>query len=228
MLSSNVAESSCVYCVVHVAQREVIESSKLESVLAEREPCSHVLDCEQRIRLLERENALLVDQLKRAAEDRRALENRLKEALAARRSMRQDAPGQQTMAFQAPEPLPIPPFVHEAPDGEGADDQIRPRHRRKNAPRQIAYDLLPREHVRHEPAPEERVCALTGKSKVEVGERVEVRIEHRPAQLVLEVHHYPQYDLPKDEAGDRTVEPVSAPSVPSPIEDARVGPGLRA
>jgi len=77
VLSSNVAESSCVCCFVHVAQREETEPSKLESVLAEREWCSHVLEYEQRIRVLERENALLVEQLKRAAEDRRALEDRL-------------------------------------------------------------------------------------------------------------------------------------------------------
>lgn len=219
MFSSNAAASSCVYLFVHIAQQEGAASIALESVVAERE---------QRIRVLERENALLLEQLERSVQDRRALETRLKELLAARRSQRQDAPGQQSLAFEELPPLPTPPHALEAPDAESADDKIHPRHRRKNAPRKIAYDALPRAHIRHELPPEERVCKLTGKPLVEIGERIETRLEHSPAQLRLEVHHHVEYGLAEADARERTVPSVFAPAAPSPIEDARVGPGLLA
>lgn len=219
MLSSNPAAASCVDRFVHAAPRQETGINALESVIAERD---------RRIKLLEREVALLVEQLTSATRDRRALEARLKEILAARRSQQHDAPGQQALAFDEPAPLPTPPCVHEAPDAESADDVIRPRHRRKSEPRKIAYEALPREHVRHELPLEERVCKLTGKLLVEVGERVFERIEHRPARIVVEVHHRVEYGLAEADARERTIEPLVAPAPPGAIEDSRVGAGLLA
>lgn len=204
---------------MHIAQQEGTASIALESVVAERE---------RRIRMLEREVALLLEQLASAAEDRRALEQRLKEVLAARRSQRQDAPGQQSLAFEELPPQPTPPHALEAPDAESANDKIHPRHRRTNAPRKIAYDALPRAHIRHELPLEQRVCKLTGKPLVEIGERIETRLEHSPAQLLLEVHHHVEYGLAEADGRERTVPSVFAPAAPSPIEDSRVGPGLLA
>ena len=225
-LFANVARSSCVYVFVQDAQQQAADRVTLECVLAERDTQIHERD--RRISLLEREVALLVDSLASAALERRALEARLKEALAMRRSQQHDAPGQQTLAFDEPAPPPTPPCVNEAPDAESADDEIRPRHRRKSEPRKIAYEALPREHVRHELALEERICKLTGAPLVEVGERVFERIEHRPARLVLEVHHCIAYGLAEADARERKIEPIVAAAPASAIEDARVGAGLLA
>lgn len=211
---------------VQPAPQQETALDALKGVIADRD--SQLQLREQRIKLLEREVALLGEQLACAAKDRRALETRLKEILAARRSQQHDAPGQQTLAFEEPAPLPAPPCVHEAPDAESAQDVIRPRFRRKSEPRKIAYHALPREHVRHELPLADRVCKLTGKMLVEVGERVFERIEHRPARLVVEVHHCLEYGLAEEDRRERTVESVFAPAPPSAIEDARVGAGLLA
>lgn len=204
---------------MHAAPQSDAHLDALKGVLADRE---------RRIALLEREVALLAEQLKSAAQERRALEARLKELLASRRTMAHDAPGQQTLAFGEPALLPTPPCAHEAPDGETGEDVIRRRHRRKNEPRQLAYQALPREHVRHELPLEERVCKLTGLPLVEIGETTHEEIEHRPGQLVVKVHHRVKYGLAEADARERTIEPLVAPAPPSAIEDARVGAGLLA
>lgn len=211
---------------MNAAPQSDAELDALKGVLAQRD--SQLVERERRIALLEREVALLAEQLKGAAQERRALEARLKELLAQRRALAHDAPGQQTLAFDEPAPLPTPPCAHEAPDGETAQDVIRPRHRRKNEPRSLAYQALPREHVRHELPLEERVCALSGKPLVEVGETTSEEIEHRPAQLLVVVHHCVKYGLSEDDSRERTVEPIVAPAPPSAIEDSRVGAGLLA
>jgi transposase len=178
--------------------------------------------------LLEREIALLLEQLKSAARDRRTLEARLKDLLARRRALEQDAPGQQTLAFDEPAPLSTPPCANEAPDGETADDKIRPRHVRTNAPRKLAFEALPREHLRHELLAEERVCKLTGKPLVEVGEVTYEELDYRPAKLVVVVHHRVTYGLAEADRREFTIEPIVTPEPPRAIEDARVGAGLLA
>jgi transposase len=205
-----------------------------EARLAENEAC--LADYRQRVELLEREVArvgeleeqitLLEEQLENATGDKAALEARLKDLLARRRALGHDALGQLTLAFCGEPPVQQPPCAKEAPDGETAQDILRPRHVRRHAPRKLAYAALPREHVQHELPVSERTCAVTGTALVVIGEKTSEQLEYRPAQLVVVVHHRAVYGLSDADRAERTVEPVVAPGPVQPIEDARVGPSL--
>jgi transposase len=181
-----------------------------------------------RIVELEREIADLETKLRGAARDRMRLEARLKELLAKRRALaEQITPGQLGLFVEEP-PLATPPCAAEAPDGETSVDAIRPRHARKNAPRKIAYAALPREHVQHELPEPERVCKLTGKTLVAVGEKTTEELEYRPAKLVVIVHHRAVYGLAEDERAERTAPARVTPMPARPIEEGLAGPGLLA
>ena len=202
---------------------------ELERALVERD---------ERIATLERENARLIElerqiaaleaQLAGEARDRAQLETRLKELLAKRRALAEVlAPGQLAL-FETEAPLPTPPCASEAPDGETSEDQIRPRNKRKHAPREIAYAALEREHVQHELLEAERVCPVTKMPLVEVGEKTSEELEYRPAKLVVLVHHRKVYGLAEEDRAERKSEPVTAPLPARPIENALAGPGLLA
>jgi transposase len=177
---------------------------------------------------LEREISALEAQLAGEARDRAQLEARLKNLLAKRRALAEVlAPGQLAL-FETEAPLPTPPCADEAPDGETSTDQIRPRHVRKHAPREIAYAALQREHVQHELPEAERVCSVTKKPLVEVGEKTSEELEYRPAKLVVLVHHRKLYGLAEEDRAERKSEPVVAPIPARPLENALAGPGLLA
>lgn len=177
---------------------------------------------------LEREIAALEEELRGAARDRAKLEARLKDLLAKRRALSDlVAPGQLAL-FAAEAPLATPPCADEAPDGETGADRIRPRHEKKHAPREIAYAALPREHVQHELPVEERICPVTGKPLVAIGEKTTEELEYRPSKLVVLVHHRALYGLGETDRAERTAEPVLTPLPPRPIENGLAGPGLLA
>jgi transposase len=182
----------------------------------------------QRIVELEFQIETLATELRSAGRDQRKLEARLKELLSKRRALADLlAPGQLALVF-GEEPLPTPPCVNEAPDGETSADKIRPRHRRTREPRQVAYAALPREHVQHELALEQRVCPVTGKSLVAIGEKTTEELEYRPAQLVVIVHHRAVYGLSAEDHKQRTIEPLVTPAPARAVENAQAGPGLLA
>jgi transposase len=205
------------------------ENRALKQALSERDARISALERQvARITELEHEIADLESKLRGAARDRAKLEARLKELLARRRALAdQIAPGQLALFVEEP-PLASPPCASEAPDGETAADPIRPRHARKNAPRKIAYAALPREHVQHELPEPERVCKLTGKALVAVGEKTTEELEYRPAKLVVIVHHRAVYGLAADERDERTAPPLVTPMPARPIEEGLAGPGLLA
>jgi transposase len=202
------------------------ENRTLKQALVERD--EKIAELEQRVaRMAELEEEIedLRARLRGAARDQQRLEARLKELLARRRALAEEiAPGQ--LALFAPEELPTPPCANEAPDGETKEDKIRPRHAPKRAPREISYDALPREHVRHELPPEERICKVTGKTLVPVGEKVSEELEYRPSKLVVVEHHRVLYGLCEEDRAERTSVPVLAPMPLRPIENALAGAGL--
>jgi len=152
----------------------------------------------------------------------------MKELLAKRRALADEvAPGRLALAF-GEAPLPTPPCAKEAPDGETKDDKIRPRHVRKNAPREISYAALPREHVQHELCEAERVCPVTGKALVVVGEKTTEELEYRPGKLVVLVHHRAVYGLCEADREERTAELLVAPAPLRPIENGLAGAALLA
>lgn len=181
-----------------------------------------------RIRELEDQVHLLVEQLEEAGCDKAALEARLKELLARRRRLDQDALGQLVLAFCGEPALAPAPCANEAPDGETPQDVLRPRHVRKHAPRKLSYEALPREHVQHELPAGERTCQITGKELVIVGEKTSEQLEYCPAKLVVIVHHRAVYGLGAEDRAERKIEPVVAPAPVQPIENANAGPSLLA
>jgi transposase len=204
------------------------ENRTLKITLDERD--ARIVELERQIARmedLEREIEGLRRELRGAARDRAKLEARLKELLARRRALAEVlAPGQLAL-FDEPV-TPTPPCAKEAPDGETTEDKIRPRHQRRNAPREVAYAALPREHVVHELPPVERVCPVTGTELVMVGEKTSEELEYRPAKLVVIVHHRKVYGLAEDERAERKAEPLMAPLPVRPIENGLAGPGLLA
>ena len=211
--------------------RDEISALKLaleaqQRALAERD--AFVAQHLQRIDELERQIELLVKQLKSSSHNQRVLEARLKELLARRRALADTlAPGQLALLF-GDAPMPTPPCASEAPDGETGVDKIRPRHRRTREPRTVSYEALPREHVQHEIAPEQRVCPVTGKSLIQIGETTTEVLEYRPGMIVLIVHHRPVYGLSVEDQKERTIDPLVTPAPALPIEGVQAGPALLA
>jgi len=225
-----------VHGVVDTMEMQRDEIDALRAQIAERD--RHIAQSDARIALLERELgriselerqiALLVERLQGAADDKQRLEARLKDLLAKRRAIDETQQGQLQLAFHGEPDLPAPPCANEAPDGETPGDELRPRVQRKHAPRKLAYEALPREHVHHEIEAHERVCKLTGKTLVVVGEKTTEELEYHRAKLVVVVHHRAVYGLGAEDQRERRVEPVVAPGPVQPIEGATVGPGLLA
>ena len=202
----------------------VDENRALKQSLADRD--ARMSQHLQRISELERQIETLLSELRGATRDRKVLEARLKELLATRRALSdQVTPGQLALGF-VEEPLPAAPCVNEAPDGETASDPIRPRHQRTNAPRKLAYEALPREHVHHELPVALRVCPVTHKELVVVGEKQNEELEYRPAKLVVLVHHRAVYGLNEEDRKERTIEPVVAPAPARALENSLAGAGL--
>ena len=208
----------------------------LKQALLDRD--QRLAERDARIAVLERENARMVElerqiatlEAKLAVEtrDRAQIEARLKDLLAKRRALAEVlAPGQLAL-FETEAPLATPPCASEAPDGETSEDQIRPRHQRKHAPREIAYAALEREHVQHELPEAERVCPVTKKPLVEVGEKTSEELEYRAAKLVVLVHHRKVYGLAEEDRAERKSEPLVAPLPARSLENALAGPGLLA
>jgi transposase len=200
-----------------------------ERALVERDEKIITLEREvARIAELEREIKALEEELRGAARDRAKLEARLKELMAKRRALADLVTPGQLALFSAPEPLTTPPCANEAPDGETGADRIRPRHQKKHAPREISYAALPREHVQHELPEAERICPITGKTLVVVGEKTSEELEYRQAKLVVIVHHRAVYGLAESDRVERQSEPLLATMPPRPIENGLAGVALLA
>ena len=206
---------------------ELLEENRvLKQTLEQRERA--LVERDEKIAELLREIEALEGELRGAARDRAKLAARLKELLAKRRALADlVAPGQLAL-FTDEAPLATPPCANEAPDGETAEDRIRPRHQRKNAPREISYASLPREHVQHELAESERICPVTGKALVVIGEKTSEELEYRQAKLVVLVHHRHVYGLAESDREERKSEPIVAPMPLRPIENGLAGVALLA
>jgi transposase len=199
------------------------ENEALRSALAERD---------ERIARLESQLDVLAQKLKLTARERQLLEQKLKQLQALRRRHPLLAEGQGLLAFDG---APVttaaeeqPPHVGEAPDGETAEDSIRQRHKPKKPAKKLDTSNLPVEHTYHELAPEERVCAITGKTLVPVGETIDQEIEFQPGFLKLVLHHRAVYGLSEEDARERQAVEITAPGPTRPVEGSIAGANLLA
>ncbi len=133
-----------------------------------------------------------------------------------RRERLPEAPGQQHLFDADP-----PPSVPEGPaDPEPAAGSPAPR--RKGHGRREIPDHLPRQEVRHDVAPQERVCSC-GREKAQIGEDVTEQLDYVPGKLVVLRHVYPKYACACCKDGVTSAEPVT-----NPIERGLAAPGLLA
>ena len=134
-----------------------------------------------------------------------------------RRERLPEAPGQQHL-FDTDVAPPVPdlPTDHE-PAEESPSHRRRKGHGRREIP-----DHLPRQEVRHDVAPHERVCSC-GREKTQIGEDVTEQLDYVPGRLVVLRHVYPKYACSCCKDGVTSAEPVA-----HPIERGLAAPGLLA
>jgi transposase len=134
-----------------------------------------------------------------------------------RRERLPEAPGQQHL-FDADNPQ----FVPEEPaDQEPGDGSPAHRRRQGHGRREIPSNL-PRQEVRHDIGPQERVCSC-GREKAQIGEDVTEQLDYVPGKLVVLRHVYPKYACSCCKYGVTSAEPVT-----NPTERGLAAPGLLA
>ena len=122
-----------------------------------------------------------------------------------RRERLPEAPGQQHLFDADP-----PPSVPEGPaDPEPAEGSPAHRRRKGHGRREIP-DHLPRQEVRHDVTPHERVCSC-GREKAPIGEDVTEQLDYVPGKLVVLRHVYPKYACSCCKDGVTSAEPVANP-----------------
>ena len=134
-----------------------------------------------------------------------------------RRERLPEAPGQQHL-FDADPPSSVPEGPADPEPAEGSP----PHRRRKGHGRREIPDHLPRQEVRHDVAPHERVCSC-GREKAQIGEDVTEQLDYVPGKLVVLRHVYPKYACSCCKDGVTSAEPVA-----NPIERGLAAPGLLA
>src|SRR5262249_18396222 len=96
-----------------------------------------------------------------------------------RRERLPEAPGQQHL-FDADTPQSVP----EEPADQERDDGSPTHHRRRGHGRREIPDHLPRQEVRHDITPDERVCSC-GREKAQIGADVTEQLDYVPGKLVV-------------------------------------------
>lgn len=209
-----------------------LSSMSVDALLRENEALREELAArDRRLAELEQELAALTKKLELTAKERALLESKLRELQALRQRVALLAPGQGVLEFdefaEPHEPEP-PEHIGEAPDGETPEDKIRQRHKPKGAARKLDISNLAIKHVYHELPEDERVCEVTGKMLIAVGEKLEDEIEYRRANIERIVHHQTVYGLSDEDAAERKAPRIVAPGPVRPIEGSIVGPLLLA
>lgn len=178
---------------------------------------------------LEEELSILAKQHEMTVKERDRMAMMLEKLRRLRASRPTIAPGQGLLDFlDEPEEEAKPEHVDEAPDGETKNDSIRGRHKPKRPARKLDTSNLPVEHVHHELGEDERICPVTGKLLVPVGEELEEEVVHQRAELKLVVHHRVVYGLSEEDAEERQAPAVTAPPPPKPLDGSPVGATLLA
>jgi transposase len=117
----------------------------------------------------------------------------------------------------------------EAPDVELPEDPTPKKARRqRRRQRELDYQALPRETVRHELPEAERTCPITGKQLVPVGVKSFEELRYEPARVVVVVHEQVQYGLSEEDRKERTAPMIVAPMPPRAIDGALADAGLLA
>ena len=209
----------------HMSVTELLQANEsLREQLADRDT---------RITSLESQLDELAAQLKLTARERELLAQKLEELAARRRKIPTLPAGQGVLEFDDElDGVERPPHVDEAPDGETPETVAgSARGRGKREPKQrprVDTSNLPVEHVYHELPPEDRVCPVTGKTLVKVGEKLEDEIEFEQSVIKRIVHHRPIYGLSEEDARERQAPEVVAPGPTRPLERCTAGPRLLA
>ena len=132
-----------------------------------------------------------------------------------RRERLAEAPGQQHLFDNEGASSVAAELTGLPPAEEPATHKRKKGHGRRQIP-----PHLPREEVRHDVPPEDRVCDC-GREKVCIGEDTTEKLDFVPPKVKVERHVYPKYACPACKNGV-----ISAPPAPSPIERGLAGPGL--
>lgn len=185
----------------------------------------------ERVADLEEQLTELAKQLELTARERALLAAKLEELHRLRRAHPFLVPGQGLLGFDessASIPQAAPLHLGEAPDGENGEDKIRSRHKPKRPARKLDTSNLPVEHRFHELPEAERICPLTGKYLVPVGEELEEEIDFQPGSLKRIVHHKLVYGLSEEDRLERQAPGLIAPAPPRPLDQSPVGATLLA
>jgi transposase len=205
-----------------LAERDRLLAER-DRLLAERDRC--VADLEEQL-------ATLAKKLELTVRERALLATKLAQLQSLRSRVPVLAPGQGVLEFgdpvAEPDAEPTPAHVDEAPDGETERDRIKKKDKPKNAARKLDLSNLPVEHVHHELEAEKRICPVTGKLLVPVGEKLEEEVEYQPGSIKRIVHHHVVYGLSDEDRGERQAPERIAPGPARPLEGSVAGPMLLA
>ena len=205
-------------------EERAAQLAERDAQLAERD--AQLVERDLQIARLEQELATLAKRHALTAKERDRLAQLLEKLRALRAHRPTLDPGQGLLEFLgAPEDTaqPTPEHVDEAPDGETQDDSIRRRHKPKKPARKLDTSNLPASHVYHELPEAERICPLTGKLLVRIGEKLEEEVVYQRAELKLVVHHSAIYGLSPEDSAERQAPTITAPPPAKPLEGSPVG-----
>ena len=161
------------------------ENAELRAKLGERD--AKLAEFAVLLEKLSRDNALLKGELLRLKRARYGLKSD---------RFPDDAHGLFAELLEEAPAVEASPEALEAPDVELPEDPLpkkAPRTGRRE--RQINFQALPREVVRHELSESERICPITGKTLVPVAVKITEKLEHQPARLFVVVHEQVEYGL---------------------------------
>ena len=203
-----------------------MQVAESHALLSERD--AEVAARDAQIAKLEKELSVLAKRHALTTKERDRLAQLLEKLRALRAPRPTLNPGQGLLEFlDAPEETK-PEHIDEAPDGETKDDSIRGRHKPKKPARKLDTSNLPSSHVYHELPEAERICPLTGKLLVQVGETLEDEVIYQRAELKRIVHHRAVYGLSQEDAQERQAPTITAPPPAKPLDGSPVGASLLA
>lgn len=195
----------------------------------------HVENAKLREQIAE-QHAMIADRdakMQKLAGDVAALEAAVKHLLASRRAGLRIPEGQGLLfpnAVITAEPANAEDEANDLADEEGEEDVrgTAEQSRRARTPRKIDTAGLPHEDQIHELPQDQRVCPITAKPLVPVGEKVFEELDYKRARLIVIRHRQVIYGLPPAEAEQHKAVPVAAELPPRPLENCAASATLLA
>jgi hypothetical protein len=104
--------------------------------------------------------------------------------------------------------LPSPPAQEPAkPEKPSRRKKDRP----ESTPSRLELHLLPKVDVFHTLSEAERVCPVTGLTRMKIGEKIVQELDYKKPELRVQVHHIDVYGLADDDAKERKSPTITAP-----------------